>query len=67
MVEEEKEEHGEGGGGREKHLERRPSEGGHSKDRSSGFKQVENILASQNTCVAAHLSFAWLPFLILYL
>ena len=42
MVEEEKEDYGEeGGGGRERHLVRRPSEGGHSKDRSSGFKQVE--------------------------
>ena len=31
------------------------------------LSRLKNILASRNTCVAAHLSFAWLPFLILYL
>ena len=29
-----------GGGGEERHLEQKPSEGGHSKDRGSGFQQV---------------------------
>ena len=33
------EEHG-GGGREERHLEQKPSEGGHSKDRGSGFQQV---------------------------
>ena len=32
--------HGGGGGREERHLEQKPSEGGHSKDRGSGFQQV---------------------------
>ena len=44
--EEEKEEDGEGGG--ERRLERGPSEGGHSEDRSSGFQQVAEVKYSSS-------------------
>ena len=43
---EEEEEYGEGGG--ERRLERGPSEGGHSEDRSSGFQQVAEVKYSSS-------------------
>ena len=46
VVEREEEKDGEGGG--ERRLERGPSEGGHSEDRSSGFQQVAEVKYSSS-------------------